>query len=108
MASLDTGRQRLVFPPAKLLPHVGYLDWSPPTLLAPLSKVGHSSQHSALAPGANNWMLADDFSCFILGSHEITLQRAHLVNTVRADARKGTRVVSAQVLVVSHDLHLCH
>lgn len=93
LASLDA-RNRLTFRTPKELPYVGYLDWVPPTLIAPLPNAGFR-RSSDNASGAENWMLDDDFSCFILGVHDMALQKVQLVNAVQ-DGEKAARVVSTQ------------
>lgn len=97
MASLNG--QRLVLQRPKIIPRVGYLDWAPPEPCAPPSQPGHTSMHSAVALETTDWMRERDFSCFILRSQEITLQRAHLINAVGSDREKGARVVSVWVLI---------
>lgn len=96
MASLDGHGQRLVLQRPKLIPHVGYLNWDAPILQVAPSQEGHTSMHSAAVPGTADWMRETDFSCFILRSSEIVLQRAHLINAVRKDKAKAQRVVSVR------------
>lgn len=68
-------------------------------MIVPVSHAGRSSLHDSIKVlGMDNWILEADFSCFILESHEIGLQKVPLINMVRQEESKAVRVVSLLVL----------
>lgn len=96
MTSLDGGK-RLIFQPAKEILRVDYPGSPPSTLIAPLS--------STNASGVDDWIRKTDFSCSVLRSQDITLQRVRLVNVIKQDVDKVKKLVIARVLILPR--YLC-
>lgn len=81
---------RLLLPHAKRIPNVVQLDWFSPEEIETVSDSGASA--SSTRP--TDWMLSGDFACFVLRTHEISLQKGYFIDAARGDEALARKVVS--------------